>query len=167
MLHAQQDRSIGCRYLQMSNVLLRDVMEADLPVFYEQQLGDDANRMAAFTRKDPTDRGAFDAHWAKILGDRTITVKTVLFDGCTFTATPAVVTAHTDLTIEDVGSTAPGLRGRIVERVASGEMRRTYQEARHITAQKVIQHVSQAFDATVQEHLDRLNRRLRLKRLMR
>src|ERR1700730_10727135 len=40
-------------------VLLRDVMSSDLPIFFEQQLDSDANHMAAFTAKDPTDRDAF------------------------------------------------------------------------------------------------------------
>ena len=37
--------------------------------------------MAAFTAKEPEDRDAFMAHWTKILGDETITIKTILFDG--------------------------------------------------------------------------------------
>lgn len=64
-----------------NSVLLRDVIEDDLPTFFEQQLDPVANRMAAFTAKDPSDREAFAAHWAKILGDETITVKTILFEG--------------------------------------------------------------------------------------
>lgn len=30
---------------------------------------------------DPADRGAFDAHWKKILGEETIVKRTILFDG--------------------------------------------------------------------------------------
>jgi hypothetical protein len=37
--------------------------------------------MAAFTAKDPTDRQAFDAHWGKILADKGITLRTILYDG--------------------------------------------------------------------------------------
>jgi RimJ/RimL family protein N-acetyltransferase len=61
-----------------SNVLLRDVIEGDLPIFFEQQLDPDANQMAAFPARG---REAFMAHWTKILGDETITKKTILFDG--------------------------------------------------------------------------------------
>ena len=61
-----------------SDVRLRDVTDADLPIFFEQQLDPDANRMAAFP---PRDREAFTAHWTKILGDPTIIIKTILFDG--------------------------------------------------------------------------------------
>jgi len=64
-----------------SDVLLRDVTERDLPIFFDQQLDSDANHMAAFTARDPADRDAFTAHWTRILGDETITIKTILFDG--------------------------------------------------------------------------------------
>jgi RimJ/RimL family protein N-acetyltransferase len=64
-----------------TSIVLRDVMMSDLPIFFDQQLDPEANRMAAFTRKDPADRDAFMAHWAKILRDETITIQTILFDG--------------------------------------------------------------------------------------
>ena len=63
------------------DVLLRDVAESDLPIFFEQQTDPVANHMAAFTAKDPADRGAFTAHWAKILGDPAITKQTILYKG--------------------------------------------------------------------------------------
>ena len=62
-------------------VLLRDVTEGELPVFFEHQLDADANRMAAFTAEDPSDGKAFAAHWNRILADGTTVNKTVLFDG--------------------------------------------------------------------------------------
>ena len=47
--------------------LLRKVHDSDLPVFFRQMSDPESNlRMAAFTRKDPTDRDAFDAHWERI-----------------------------------------------------------------------------------------------------
>ncbi len=64
-----------------SDVLLRDVTGSDLSVFFDQQLDPDANHMAAFTAKDPADRDAFTAHWTKILGNDTITIRTILFGG--------------------------------------------------------------------------------------
>jgi len=64
-----------------ADMLLRDVMRSDLPIFFDQQLDPDANHMAAFTAKDPSDRDAFLAHWSRILGDGTITIQTILFDG--------------------------------------------------------------------------------------
>ena len=63
------------------DVVLRDVIESDLPIFFEQQLDPDANYMAAFTSRDPADRDAFMAHWKRILGDETTINKTILFNG--------------------------------------------------------------------------------------
>jgi RimJ/RimL family protein N-acetyltransferase len=62
-------------------VVLRDVIEEDLAVFFEQQLDPAANHMAAFTAKDPADRAAFAKHWSKILSEKAITKKTILFEG--------------------------------------------------------------------------------------
>lgn len=62
-------------------VLLRDMVDADLPVFFEQQLDPDANYMAAFTARDPTDRTAYYAHWAKVRADARITIRTILCEG--------------------------------------------------------------------------------------
>jgi len=61
-----------------NDILLRAVIDSDLPIFFEQQLDKDANFMAAFTAKDPTDRAAFSAHWAKIMADPGITIRTIL-----------------------------------------------------------------------------------------
>lgn len=63
------------------DVLLRDVIDGDLSIFYEQQLDAEANWMAAFTAKDPADKSAFAAHWTKIRGDAGITIKTILSHG--------------------------------------------------------------------------------------
>jgi RimJ/RimL family protein N-acetyltransferase len=75
------EADMGIRNPLASRVLLRDVTEGDLPTFFEQQLDPIANRMAAFTAKDPADRDAFTAHWARIMADDTITIQTILFDG--------------------------------------------------------------------------------------
>ena len=64
-----------------NGILLRDVTEGDLSIFFEHQLDPDANYMAAFTAKDPADQDAFTAHWTKIMADDAITVKTILFEG--------------------------------------------------------------------------------------
>jgi RimJ/RimL family protein N-acetyltransferase len=61
-----------------STVLLRDVKEDDLPIFFEQQLDPVATQMAAFPARD---RQAFMAHWAKILVDTTVITQTILFGG--------------------------------------------------------------------------------------
>lgn len=64
-----------------NNITLRDVKKADLAIFFQQQLDKDANHMAAFTHKDPTDRDAFDSHWAKILKDKKVITKTIMAGG--------------------------------------------------------------------------------------
>lgn len=66
----------------MSNeLLLRDVVDSDLPIFFEYQLDQEANTMAAFTAKDPTNREAFMAHWRRILANETGIIQTIIFNG--------------------------------------------------------------------------------------
>ena len=63
----------------MSNdIQLRDVIEADLPIFYEQQLDPEATQMANFPSRD---REAFMAHWTRIMADASVQLKTILFNG--------------------------------------------------------------------------------------
>jgi RimJ/RimL family protein N-acetyltransferase len=62
----------------MPDVRLREVIESDLPVFFEQQQDDVANHMAAFTSKDPSDRDAFDDRWRRIFADATLVKRTIL-----------------------------------------------------------------------------------------
>lgn len=62
-----------------NNIELREVLESDLPIFYEQQLDPDATQMAAFPSRD---RDAFMAHWTnKVMTNQDTIVKTILFDG--------------------------------------------------------------------------------------
>lgn len=56
---------------------LRPVQTADLEIFFAQQLDPQANWMAAFTAPDPADRAAFDAHWARILNDAAVLMRTI------------------------------------------------------------------------------------------
>lgn len=60
---------------------LRPVADADLPHFFRFQQDPAANEMAAFTAENPSDRDAFDAHWAKIRGQDTVEARTILVDG--------------------------------------------------------------------------------------
>jgi RimJ/RimL family protein N-acetyltransferase len=64
-----------------NELLLRNVVNDDLTVFFEYQLDPEANYMAAFTAKDPTNQEAFMAHWRRILADQTTTNRTILFNG--------------------------------------------------------------------------------------
>lgn len=60
-------------------VVLREVTEDDLPVFFEHQLDAEAAAMAAFP---PRDRESFLTHWrTRVLGDDASLVRTVLADG--------------------------------------------------------------------------------------
>jgi len=59
-------------------VQLREVTEADLTIFFEQQLDPIATQMAAFPSRE---RQAFMAHWAKIMADTTVITRAILFDG--------------------------------------------------------------------------------------
>ena len=61
-----------------SDVLLRDVTEDDLPIFFEHQRDPASNRMAAFPARD---REAFMAHWTKIADDASCITKTIVFEG--------------------------------------------------------------------------------------
>ncbi|MEV5354743.1 GNAT family N-acetyltransferase [Streptomyces sp. NPDC086081] len=62
------------------DVELRAVHDSDLPVFFRQLNDPEALHMAAFTPADPSDRDAFDAHWARIRSSADV-VRTVLADG--------------------------------------------------------------------------------------
>lgn len=60
------------------DLLLRNVEEKDLPLFFQHQLDPEAAAMAAFPSRD---REAFMAHWKKIMADETNILKTVLYEG--------------------------------------------------------------------------------------
>ena len=60
-----------------AEILLRDVIESDLPIFYEQQLEPAATAMAAFPSRD---KESFMMHWAKIMADKSVILKTILFE---------------------------------------------------------------------------------------
>ncbi len=61
-------------------LILRDVLSSDVAIFFDQQLDQEANYMAAFTAKDPTNRESFSAHWKRIMADSTVMIKTVVID---------------------------------------------------------------------------------------
>jgi RimJ/RimL family protein N-acetyltransferase len=58
--------------------VLRDVLESDLPVFFEHQSDPEATAMADFPARD---REAFDAHWERLLADPSLYKKTIVFEG--------------------------------------------------------------------------------------
>ncbi len=60
-------------------VMLREVNINDLPTFFEQQQDPDANQMAAFTSRNPSDQKAFNVHWQKIMADDSVMIRTIIF----------------------------------------------------------------------------------------
>ncbi|MEU8016711.1 GNAT family N-acetyltransferase [Micromonospora parva] len=64
-----------------SDLRLRPVGEDDLVEFFRHQQDPEANRMAAFGPKDPSDRREFAAHWARVLTNPANLVRTVEVDG--------------------------------------------------------------------------------------
>src|SRR5687768_2010792 len=62
----------------MDTIELRDVIDADLPIFYTQQDDPEAAQMAAFPIRQ---RDAFMTHWQHIMKDAEGRLKTILFNG--------------------------------------------------------------------------------------
>jgi RimJ/RimL family protein N-acetyltransferase len=62
----------------LERVLLRDVVEDDLPTLFLQQLDREATEMAAFPSRD---QDAFNAHWAKVLANPAGAKKAILLGG--------------------------------------------------------------------------------------
>jgi len=61
-----------------SLVVLREVVDSDLPVFFEHQRDVEAVRMAAFPSRD---HDAFMTHWSKIRSEPSNIVRTIVCDG--------------------------------------------------------------------------------------
>lgn len=83
--------------------------------------------------------------------------KRILLDANGFRSLPATVEAQAHTTTDGIGSTLPGLRGRIVERVAERRVAEAQPESDRIAADDVRRRVGRAFDRAVDEHLDALN----------
>jgi RimJ/RimL family protein N-acetyltransferase len=58
--------------------VLREVVEADLPVFFDHQRDPEASAMAAFPSRD---RDPFMAHWARTLANDSALTWTIVCDG--------------------------------------------------------------------------------------
>lgn len=87
-------------------------------------------------------------------------VKRIVFDGRQLSSGPAVLSASTDVDITGIGSTSPGLRGRIVQRVASRRAADSLLEAEAITRQLTIGELQQHIDAEFSQRISSLNRKL-------
>ena len=62
-------------------VSLRPVRPEDLDRFFDHMQDAGAVWMAAFTPPDPSDREAFDAHWARLFADHTVLTRTIEVEG--------------------------------------------------------------------------------------
>lgn len=63
------------------DLLLRDLEDGDLAVLFEQQRDPEANWMAAFISRDPSDWDAFLKHWRRVLRDPTAILKGIVRNG--------------------------------------------------------------------------------------
>ncbi len=60
----------------MTKIVLRPVLETDLPILFQQQLEPEAVAMSAYPSKD---RGEFMRHWEGILHDKTVIARSILY----------------------------------------------------------------------------------------
>ena len=61
-----------------TRVVLREVDDSDLPIFFEHQRDPEAVRMAAFPSRD---HDAFMTHWAKLRREPSNIIRTIVCDG--------------------------------------------------------------------------------------
>lgn len=67
--------------MNKKEITLRKTDIADLEHFFIFQLDQEANYLAAFTAKDPTDKIAYLEKYGKFLHDKTINMQTIMVDG--------------------------------------------------------------------------------------
>lgn len=60
----------------MPRILLRPVLETDLPILFQQQLDPEAVAMSAYPAKD---KGEFMRHWEGILKNKNVTARSILY----------------------------------------------------------------------------------------
>ena len=62
----------------MADIILRDVIQDDLPILFEHQRDPVSNEMAAFPARD---EAAFYAHWGKVMVNENNIFKIILLNG--------------------------------------------------------------------------------------
>ena len=67
--------------MKNNNITLNETVIDDLNTLFQFQLDEEANRLAAFTSKEPSDRNAYIEKYAKHLADPTINMQTIRVDG--------------------------------------------------------------------------------------
>lgn len=86
--------------------------------------------------------------------------KFAIFDGHRFTTSPATVQLETRIKVNGIGSSLPGLRGRIVRRVATKRATKSHAQAESITKDLTAQELCQRIDVDFDERIQSLNRKL-------
>jgi RimJ/RimL family protein N-acetyltransferase len=61
-----------------SSIQLREVIETDLPIFFDHQRDPEASQMASFPSRS---WDGFISHWTKTMADDSVVMKTILFNG--------------------------------------------------------------------------------------
>ena len=87
--------------------------------------------------------------------------KIAIFDGHQFTTSPATVQLKTQIKVNGIGSSLPGLRGRIVRRVATKRATESHAQAESITTDLTAQELCQRIDADFDERIQALNQKLK------
>src|SRR5690606_6085955 len=62
-------------------IILREVIDSDLPVFFQHQQDKESVHRAAYTSENPSEPAAFDVHWAKIRVSDAVINRSVVVDG--------------------------------------------------------------------------------------
>ncbi|MEZ4824545.1 MAG: hypothetical protein R2942_20010 [Ignavibacteria bacterium] len=65
---------------ERKNIDLIKTTESDLEILFEFQLDEEANYLAAFTPKDPSDKTAYIEKFTKHINDPTINMWTIIVD---------------------------------------------------------------------------------------
>ncbi len=63
-----------------NEIILQKTEITDLEFFFIFQLDNEANYLAAFPSKDPTDKTAYLQKYTKLLNDRTINMQTIIVE---------------------------------------------------------------------------------------
>jgi RimJ/RimL family protein N-acetyltransferase len=71
----------NCSEFHLMRCVLREVLDEDIPVLFEQWDDPVAAQMAAFTSPDHMDRDAFDRRWARLRSDDSLLVRAVVVEG--------------------------------------------------------------------------------------
>lgn len=89
-----------------------------------------------------------------------VAYKYAIFDGHRFTTTPATVHVTTQLKVNGIASRLPGLRGRLVRRVASRKAIESHDQAEAITANLTAGELCSKIDVDFDERIQSLNQKL-------